>query len=120
MARKSTFCAAAYSSTAFTWAALRPVVSRMLAYTVCPASARARAARAPNPLDAPVTTITCFIGVLLRCLPSVREPAVYPQHLRIDPAALGPSQAGNHPRELLSLPHPFPPLPLLHFLVHSF
>src|SRR5258708_24346376 len=113
MARKSTFCAAAYSSTAFTWAALRPVVSRMLAYTVCPASARARAARAPNPLDAPVTTITCFIGVLLRCLPSVRQPAVYPQHLRSDPAALGPCQEGNHPREVLRLAEPFQRIHLL-------
>src|SRR5258708_36328125 len=113
MARKSALCVVAYSSTAFTWAALRPVVSRMLAYTVCPASARARAARAPNPLDAPVTTITCFIGVLLRCLPSVLEPAVYPQHLRIDTAALGPCQDGNKRRQVLRLAEPFQRIHLL-------
>ncbi len=40
-------------------------------------------------------------------LASVRDPAVYPQHLRIDPAALGPCQEGNHPREVLRLAEPF-------------
>jgi len=39
----------------------RPEVSRMLAYTTCPALASARAASAPKPLEAPVTTITFFI-----------------------------------------------------------
>ena len=32
-----------------------------MAYTVCPAWARARAVRDPKPLDAPVMTIICFI-----------------------------------------------------------
>jgi hypothetical protein len=40
----------------------------MLAYTKCPASVRARAAREPNPLEAPVTTMTCFTGILLMIL----------------------------------------------------
>src|SRR5580704_16451851 len=106
MARKSAFCAVAYSSTAFTCAALRPVVSRMLAYTVCRASARARDARAPKPLDAPVTRITCFIKILLRSLPSVRKPAVDPQHLRIDPPALRSCKEGDHPRDVVGLAQP--------------
>jgi len=40
-------------------------------------------------------------------LASVREPAVYPQHLRIDPAALGPRQEGNDPRDVIRLAEPF-------------
>jgi hypothetical protein len=37
---------------------------------------------------------------------SVNEPAVHLQHLRINPAALGPCQEGNHPREVLRLAEP--------------
>jgi hypothetical protein len=37
------------------------VVARIPAYTVWPASAKRRAARAPKPLDAPVITMTCFM-----------------------------------------------------------
>ena len=37
---------------------------------------------------------------------SVREPAVYPQDLRIDPAAVGSCQEGNYSRDVLGLAQP--------------
>src|SRR3982074_1193075 len=68
MGRRSTECSLAYLSISLTCGALRPLVSRILAYTMCPALATARAVNAPKPLDAPVITITFFMAVLLiRC-----------------------------------------------------
>jgi hypothetical protein len=46
------------SASAATAGALRPVVARMPAYPMWPASARARAVRFPKPLDAPVIAST--------------------------------------------------------------
>src|SRR5207248_2911926 len=54
MGRRSTECSVAYLSISLTCGALRPLVSRILAYTMCPALASARAVNAPKPLDAPV------------------------------------------------------------------
>src|ERR1700720_2727133 len=65
--RRSTECSAAYLSISLTSGALRPLVSRILAYTMCPALASARAVNAPKPLDAPVITTTFFMAVLLIC-----------------------------------------------------
>src|SRR5258705_13321226 len=67
MGRRSTECSVAYLSISLTCGALRPLVSRILAYTVCPALASARAVNAPKPLDAPVITIAFFMAVLLIC-----------------------------------------------------
>src|ERR1700730_17503427 len=63
--RRSTECSVAYLSISLTCGALRPLVSRILAYTTCPALDRARAVNAPKPLDAPVITITFFMAVVL-------------------------------------------------------
>src|SRR5258706_563286 len=60
--RRSTPCFFAYWFASATLWALRPAVSRMLAYTVWPARGRARAPRAPKPLEAPVMTMTDFMG----------------------------------------------------------
>src|ERR1700691_5099531 len=78
----------AYWFTDSTWVELRPVVARMPAYTVWPASAKRRAARAPKPLDAPVMTITCFMVMLRRVRKGSDDAAVDAQHLSIDPGGV--------------------------------
>jgi len=65
IARRSTWCSVAYLFAAATCGALRPVVSRIPAYTVCPVCASRRAARVPKPLDAPVMTMICFMTLYL-------------------------------------------------------
>jgi hypothetical protein len=75
----------------------------MLAYTTCPALASARAARAPKPLEDPVTTITFFmtdsscplvsrVSLQGSELHSVDKAAVGAHNLAVDPAALGSSK----------------------------
>src|SRR5437867_11903692 len=97
--RRCTECSVAYLSISLTCGALRPLVSRILAYTMCPALASARAVNAPKPLDAPVLTINFFMAVLLLCCSSVldfvllsgepiqrlSESAVSAQHLPLAP-----------------------------------
>src|SRR5580704_13434513 len=67
--RRSQACSLANAVRFATSGALRPEVSRMPAYTLWPATARARAASAPKPLDAPVMTITLLTKLppLLTC-----------------------------------------------------
>jgi hypothetical protein len=45
----------------------------MLAYTTCPALASARAVSAPKPLEAPVTTSTFLIVLLLEVMVAFEE-----------------------------------------------
>jgi hypothetical protein len=61
------------------------LLSRMRAYTVCPATAKARAASAPKPLEAPVITI----HISLLCREDSGEASVGSQNLAVDPRAVG-------------------------------
>src|ERR1700733_1050957 len=82
--------------------------------------ARARAARAPKPLEAPVMTITFLISILLLTSLDVREwndcvramlcrlceAAVCAKHLRVDPSAVGPGEKGDDVRDIVWLTEP--------------
>src|SRR5262249_40226537 len=115
-ARMSTLFFRENASTSATCVALRPFVSRMLAKTVCPASARALHAIRPKPLDDPVTTMTFFtassfsppatVGTWVRDLESC-ETTVGPDHLRVHPPAVGAGQIGDGTGDVLGLANAF-------------
>src|SRR5580692_10072528 len=78
--------------------------------------ARARAARAPKPLEAPVITMMFFILILLFfglwegmtgddvcCL---CEATVCAKHLRVDPSAVGPGKKGDDVCDIVGLSEP--------------
>src|ERR1700722_1910354 len=102
--RRSALLSAANFVASCTWPLLRPEVSRMLAYTTCPALASARAASAPKPLEAPVTTITLFTVLLLEVVfwflkkdleqmqRDLDHSAICAKHLAVDPT---PVRAGQ-------------------------
>src|SRR5258708_25420755 len=73
-----------------------------------PASASARAASAPNPLEAPVMTIICLmthiplidvLRGLMRRFGSDHS-AVGAQHLAVDPSAVGTDEEGHGGRDI--------------------
>src|SRR5882724_110730 len=110
-ARRSTLSSEANFCTSLTCLALRPVVPRMLAYTVCPERARARAARAPKPLDAPVMRMIDFIELISKfdCdykLLVLDTAAIDAEGLAVDPAAVRANEEGNRCRNVLRLAKP--------------
>src|ERR1700677_1960805 len=107
-ARRSTLFSEANFCTSLTCIALRPVVPRMLAYTVCPARARARAARAPKPLEAPVMRMIDFIILISRVDGDCRilvldNAAIDAKGLAIDPSAIRTDEEGNRCRNVVWL-----------------
>src|SRR5262245_31570486 len=95
----------------------------MPAYTVWPALESLRAVSAPNPLDAPVMTIVCFMICSFQSTRSTRDPkigverrppyslrsdgsAVGAQHLPVDPPAVGAGQEGDATGDILGRPQP--------------
>src|SRR4051812_46238379 len=71
---------------------------------MCPASASARAARAPKPLDAPVMTMTFFMTIS----PGLErggsdDAAVGAERLAVDPAAVRAGEKRDHARDVVGL-----------------
>src|SRR6201984_1106683 len=102
--RRSALLSAANFAASCTCSLLRPEVSRMLAYTTCPALASARAASAPKPLEVHVTQINFFIILLLEVVVfflkkdleqterDLDHSAICVKHLAVDPT---PVRAGQ-------------------------
>src|SRR6185369_13514560 len=102
MERRSTLFSLANFAAASTCEAFFPAVSRMLAYTTCPAFARALAVRAPKPLDAPVMRMILRIHTpLVRHVRFVFvhlnlcKASVCTEYLCVDPSSVRSNEEGN-------------------------
>src|SRR5258708_35716097 len=81
-----------------------------------PASASARAASAPKPLEAPVMTIICFMTqiLLIDVLRGLMRrfgsdhAAIGAQHPAVDPSAVGTDEEGHGGRDIRRRAEPLP------------